>query len=1215
MEKGEQGMRKSLEKGTVIRVGGGVLYKILGDPIGEGGGSIIYPAQRRLPDGESYSESQILYALKECYPLSSKYAFIRKASGEIRPAQADEEAVRYLELVKRMQFSENVIAGEIYKKGFRLTPALEFFQEVEISRDQGKTFTAAANSISIMESLSEKGQSLKAYMREKKHLPAAQAFRVIEQTLYAVREAHASGYLHLDLQDGNIFLKGTLGDASGMVSLIDFGSARKRMDDGKCAAIEDRVLYATPGFCAPEILHGNDGTLRLGPETDIYSIGCLLLFLLTGHRFSAGELCANQTGRYIPRFSIRKTRCPRHLVDKMQAILARALQEQPEKRYPDTEAMLAEVTEFLALLAPYRSPLSAMEYDAFICYRHGPRDNLAARELRNALERYRGGRLWGKGPIGRIFLDEGELASCADFGERIREALEKSRWLIVICSQRTGESPWVNEEIQTFLQSHDPSHVLAAVTKGEPGEVFPEALRKHGIDESQLFAADARAKSLRKMRKKIRGDVKLKIAAPLLDTTYDALKQRAKIYAVKKASALAGASWLTLSAFLGYAAVKSREIADQAVEIARERQAALRGQALYLSEQARQSYEAHDPMAALNQALQAWDLLDGAVPLPDLTQTLVKILGIYTIPANAQETVTVAGSFSLEEKGAFENYFLDSQGKYLFTAADSQVCVWNARTYRQEKTLTAPWTLTAFEKECLLEEKGQCLLLTADMLVCYDYEREKSVWEYTFDQKAVGLSVSADQSRIAVVTENEICILDVADGTRRQTADFSEGGSFAGVDAPTFSPDGKWAAFVRAKEEAGKGQCRLETVLYSLKEDCCTVVSAFESPQPSSFTKCPLHFTEDGQLCMLYGLGLNTVYTGDVYKYYSEKKTLKVSLYDVQEKKIRWEETRDYMALDEKILFLDAACKGQPAVFLFYGKTFQALSRETGKLLDAYETDSPIIQAWREEDGIALALENGDLLHWADGEGRLTGYEYFPEKIVGCEKSGADYYIRQRREDTFGGEPAIIRYEKGVCDPGYEACKKESLPEKIQYASGEAQADSPDGRYNAAIRENAVVIQDREGHGEKTLELEQAPLSLFWLRDSRRLLIGFSDEAALYDIRTETLQTSGKLEHPTYTASAWLLLDESQALYQGDLYSYALDLGENSFGILYGMKDFLGYDAEKKDFYFQSEQYSMERLNEGIFTDGTQIGKIHRYSEKEMLALARGRLRGNGGEE
>ena len=59
--------------------------------------------------------------------------------------------------------------------------------------------------------------------------------------------------------------------------------------------------------------------------------------------------------------------------------------------------------------------------------------------------------------------------------------------------------------------------------------------------------------------------MKLKIAAPILGTTFDTLKQRKRVRQVKQAFALVSIVLVIGMAFLGYAAVKSGQIADQAL--------------------------------------------------------------------------------------------------------------------------------------------------------------------------------------------------------------------------------------------------------------------------------------------------------------------------------------------------------------------------------------------------------------------------------------------------------------------------------------------------------------------------------------------------------------------------------------------------------------------------------------------------------------------------
>ena len=96
-------------------------------------------------------------------------------------------------------------------------------------------------------------------------------------------------------------------------------------------------------------------------------------------------------------------------------------------------------------------------YWAFISYSH--RDAKWARWLHKKLETYRIPGEWLGAPIGDrpiprrlfpIFRDRDELASAGNLSDRIREALEASHALIVICSPSAATSPWVNEEVRTF---------------------------------------------------------------------------------------------------------------------------------------------------------------------------------------------------------------------------------------------------------------------------------------------------------------------------------------------------------------------------------------------------------------------------------------------------------------------------------------------------------------------------------------------------------------------------------------------------------------------------------------------------------------------------------------------------------------------------------------------------------------------------------------------
>ena len=557
-------MRKVLQEGTWIRLSQGELYKITGKPIGEGGGSIVYPCKKISYLDGKITVSEIDYALKECFPLSAAFVFERREDGEIVSASEDPASVRYLDSVKKMQMQEQEITGKIYNTAARTIPVISASGEVELSFDEGHTFHLVNNTVTIMTSLESKGKALKSYLSQGEKFSVVQAFQIIKQVLFAVKEVHEAGFLHLDIQDGNVFIKGSLSEEDKLVSLVDFGAARPVCEDGLCPAIRDRALFSTIGFESPEIVGRNDGTLRLGAESDLYSVGYLLLLMLTGKRYTQRELDSANIGLYLSKRKLKKLNCPAHMADKVHQIILKALKKTPEDRYHSCEEMLADVSDLLHALQPYKSDLSQVVYDAFICYRHGETDSQAAKILQQKLEHFyipwmRKNKIK---KIRRVFMDEGELSSCSDFGLQIREALKNSGWLIVICSSETKDSPWVNLEIKTFLEFHDRSRILAVVTEGEPEDVFPKELL--GSDRTaEVLAADARGETPEQVLRNVKKNVLLKIAAPILGTTYDSLKQRQRNYIIKKYAVIGSLAVLMANAFFLFAMDRNHRIEEQ----------------------------------------------------------------------------------------------------------------------------------------------------------------------------------------------------------------------------------------------------------------------------------------------------------------------------------------------------------------------------------------------------------------------------------------------------------------------------------------------------------------------------------------------------------------------------------------------------------------------------------------------------------------------------
>lgn len=66
-----------------------------------------------------------------------------------------------------------------------------------------------------------------------------------------------------------------------------------------------------------------------------------------------------------------------------------------------------------------------------------------------------------------------------------------------------------------------------------------------------------------------------------------------------------------------------------------------------------------------------------------------------------------------------------------------------------------------------------------------------------------------------------------------------------------------------------------------------------------------------------------------------------------------------------------------------------------------------------------------------------------------------------------------------------------------------------------------------------------------------------------------------------------------------------LDVSQDHFGVLYSVEGFLGYDPEKDNLYFYSQIYSMDKLSQGVDVDELEMGRIKRYTEEEIIEMAR----------
>lgn len=103
-------------------------------------------------------------------------------------------------------------------------------------------------------------------------MPSEQALEIGMKVCAGLAAAHAAGVIHRDVKPGNIMLTN-----DGEVKVMDFGIARAV--EGDSTLTQTGMVMGTASYLSPEQAQGE----RVGIHSDIYSLGCVLYHLLTGH--------------------------------------------------------------------------------------------------------------------------------------------------------------------------------------------------------------------------------------------------------------------------------------------------------------------------------------------------------------------------------------------------------------------------------------------------------------------------------------------------------------------------------------------------------------------------------------------------------------------------------------------------------------------------------------------------------------------------------------------------------------------------------------------------------------------------------------------------------------------------------------------------------------------------------------------------------------------
>jgi serine/threonine-protein kinase len=180
----------------------------------------------------------------------------------------------------------------------------------------------------VMELL--EGMTLQALVRDHGPLPAPRAIHILRQVCESLEEAHASGLVHRDIKPANIHV-GRLGLRHDFVKVLDFGLVKSVAEREPGLATEIGLTPGTPAYLAPEAA----GSETVDARADIYALGCVAYYLLTGRLVFEGGTGLQMMARHLQETPLPPSRrteqfVPAALDHLILACLAKAPADRPQ---------------------------------------------------------------------------------------------------------------------------------------------------------------------------------------------------------------------------------------------------------------------------------------------------------------------------------------------------------------------------------------------------------------------------------------------------------------------------------------------------------------------------------------------------------------------------------------------------------------------------------------------------------------------------------------------------------------------------------------------------------------------------------------------------------------------------------------------------------------------------------------------------------------------
>ena len=162
---------------------------------------------------------------------------------------------------------------------------------------------------------------------------------IVRKLALALETAHQAGVIHRDLKPANVML-----DQQNEPVIMDFGLARQLNIDQDSRLTQSGIIMGSPAYMSPEQVNGDID--RIGPPSDIYSLGVFLYEFLTGEVPFDGPPTA-VFGQILTQEPEKPSTFRADLDPRLEAICLKMMARKIEDRYGSMREAATALSDFL----------------------------------------------------------------------------------------------------------------------------------------------------------------------------------------------------------------------------------------------------------------------------------------------------------------------------------------------------------------------------------------------------------------------------------------------------------------------------------------------------------------------------------------------------------------------------------------------------------------------------------------------------------------------------------------------------------------------------------------------------------------------------------------------------------------------------------------------------------------------------------------------------